>query len=191
MGPATDTLAPIGLPLLLLGAAVTLIGGGVAWWLHRKRAAASTSARLRRAGEDLLAGILIPNADAGQIHIDFALLTKKEILVVDVRDVAGHVFGSDTMQEWTVLNSSRRSTFPNPLPLLYDRVAAVRRLLPETPVRGCVAFTPRALFTKGFPPNVAMLDSLLEEVSAERPPDDDAAKDALRQAWARLREAAG
>ena len=141
--------------------------GGVGWYV-RHRSAMSIPARLRRAGDDLLAGVLIPNADTGQIHVDFALLTRHGIMIVDVRDIAGHVFGSETMQDWTVLGRNQRFTFSNPLPALYDRVAAVRRLLPDIPVRGYVAFTARADFSKGFPPNVVMLEALLGELAAAR-----------------------
>ena len=60
-----------------------------------------------------------------RIHIDYLLLTRQGVIVLDVRDVAGHVFGSEPMQEWTVLGRKRRFTFANPLPQLYDRMAAV------------------------------------------------------------------
>jgi len=172
-------VAAIGIGLLLL-----------TWWYLRRRAAASIGGRLRKAGEDMLAGVLIPNADGGQIHLEFAVLTRQGIVIIDVRDIAGHVFGSDAMQDWTVLGRNQRFTFPNPLPALYDRVAAVRRLLPDIPVRGWVAFTARAQFSKGFPPNVMMLEALIGELAATRNADNGPPADLLRTSWVHLREEA-
>ena len=94
------------------------------------------------------------------------------------------------MQDWTVLGRNQRFTFSNPLPALYDRVAAVRRLLPDIPVRGCVAFTSRANFSKGFPPNVVMLDALLGELAAARNSADGPPAELLQSAWSRLRQEA-
>jgi hypothetical protein len=181
----------VNLPVLVAGGLGLLAAAaGIAWWLARRRAAASLPARLRKAADDVLEGVLVPNADAGQIHLEFALLTRAGLVVVDVRDVSGNVFGSETMQEWTVLDRSRRFTFANPLPPLYDRVAAVRRIVPDLPVRGVVAFTAQAAFTKGFPPNVVLVDSLLAEIAAARASPDGPAADALQAGWAALRAAA-
>ncbi len=188
MAQAGTSALTFGYPAVaaLLGVAIAAATG--VWWLRRRRAARSTIARLRQACDDLLSSVLIPNAETGQIHLEYALLTGKGIVVVDVRDVAGNVFGSETMHEWTVLDAGRRFTFPNPLPVLYDRVAAVRRLLPDAPVRGCVVFTAKARFSKGLPPNVMMMDGLIADLVAERNSTTSlAAEELLRQAWSRLR----
>lgn len=191
MEQSVAEVSPVALPVLLAGfIAAAGVVAALIWWFLRHRAAASIPARLRRAGDDMLAGVLIPNADTGQIHLDYAVLTRMGIMIVDVRDIAGHVFGSETMQDWTVLGRNQRSTFSNPLPPLYDRVAAVRRLVPDIPVRGCVAFTARADFSKGFPPNTVMLDALLGELAAARSSQDGPPAELLRSAWARLREEA-
>lgn len=177
--------------LAIVAAALLLLGAALAWSIaRRRRAARSLPARLRRVCEDVLAGVLIPNADAGQIHLEYALLTRNGILILDVKDVEGHVFGSEAMQEWTVLTKRRRFTFANPLPALYDRIAAVKRLLPGVPVKGCVGFTRRADFSKGQPPNVLMLDRLLEDLAAGSPVEDGATAERLRAGWQLLREEA-
>jgi len=176
------------LPLLvglgLLGMAA--LAGAATWWHVRRRRAGSVPARLARVSQALLSGVLIPHVEGGHIHLQHVLLTRQGILVVDLRDIVGHVFGSESMQEWTVLDRSHRSTFSNPLPALYDRMAAVRRLVPEVPVRGLVVFTPGADFSKGYPPNVAMLDGLLEELGSMAESHDDPPADLLEGAWGRL-----
>lgn len=181
-----ETASSQWIPLAATAAALTCLAAGGIWLALRRRAARNVANRLRQAGDDLLAGVLLPNADAGQIHVEYAVLTRREVVVVDVRDIAGHVFGSEGMQDWTVLERNRRFTFPNPLPALYDRVAAVRRLVPEVPVRGVVAFSPRAQFSKGFPPHVVMLEVLLQELTAAKSATDGPPQDVMRAAWSQL-----
>jgi hypothetical protein len=107
-------------------------------------------------------GLVVPNADEGEIQIDHLLLTAGGLLIVDVKDVTGTVFGSDKMQEWTVISSERRFTFPNPQPALYDRIAALREIVGQVPVAGRILFLDGASFTKGVPSLVCSLDDLLQ-----------------------------
>ena len=55
--------------------------------------------------------LVIPNADGGEIQIDHLLLTAQGILIIDIKDVQGAVFGGDKMQDWTVISENRRFTF--------------------------------------------------------------------------------
>ena len=178
------------LVILLAACVIVVLPGACIWWYLRQQAARSIAARLKQASDGLLAGILVPGVDGGHIHLEYAALTRQGIVIVDVRDVAGNVFGSEPMQEWTVLGRKRRFTFANPLPALYDRIAAVKRLVPDVPVRGAVAFTARAEFSKGFPPNVVMLDTLLADLAAARNITDGLSPELLRGAWERLGQSA-
>jgi hypothetical protein len=176
--------------ILITASGVVVAAIVLGWWLlARRRRARSLPVRLGKACDDLLASVLVPNGEAGHIHIEYALLTPREIVILDTRDVEGNVFGSEAMQEWTVLARNRRFTFANPLPALYDRLAAVKRLLPDVPVAGYVGFTQRATFSKGQPPNVVMLDHWIDGV---RDPAAvaDVDTEVLRAAWKRLRSAA-
>jgi hypothetical protein len=139
---------------------------------------------------DRIEGLVIPNGDDGEIQIDHMLLTSRGLLVVDIKHVAGKVFGSDKMQDWTVIAADRRFTFSNPQPALYDRVAAVAHIVRQVPVSGRVLFLDGAEFTKGVPENVATLDELLAQFGEA---DKAAAKfkiDAFRPHWEQLRKAA-
>ena len=107
--------------------------------------------------------LVIPNADEGEIQIHHLVLTAQGLLIVDVKDVRGAVFGSDKMQEWTVIAEDRRFTFANPQHALYDRIAAVRQIVREVPVAGRIVFLDGAEFTKGVPSMVATLDEVIEE----------------------------
>ena len=85
------------------------------------------------------------------------------VVVVDIKDVQGNVFGSDKMDKWTVIADDKRFTFNNPQPALYDRIAAVRQIVRQVPVAGRVVFLDGATFTKGIPSLVCDLDDLQSE----------------------------
>ncbi len=107
--------------------------------------------------------IVIPDGEEGEIHIDHLALTAQGLLVIDVKDVTGAVFGSDKMQDWTVISADRRFTFANPQPALYDRIAAVRQIVRQVPVAGRIVFLDGASFKKGVPGLVTNLDELMDE----------------------------
>ena len=115
------------------------------------------------AGSENLVDVLVPDGMGGNFHVDFLLLTSLGILVVDLRDIHGNIFGGDQMSEWTVMNGAVRTTFTNPQSGLYDRIAAVRAVAGEVPVEGRVVFTRNGKFPKGLPKWTLMLDSLRSE----------------------------
>src|SRR6187399_2480506 len=87
--------------------------------------------------------VLVPDGMGAFMHVDYLMLTSRGVLVIDLRDVRGNIFGGDQMTEWTVMNGANRTTFVNPQHAIYDRVAAVRSLAGDLPVEGRVLFTRR------------------------------------------------
>ena len=114
-------------------------------------------------GSEHLHNVLVPDGMGAAMHVDYLLLTSRGVVVIDLRDVRGNIFGGDQMTEWTVMSGASRSTFQNPQHALYDRVAAVRALAGELPVEGRVLFTRRGKFPKGLPRWTLMVDSLRAE----------------------------
>ena len=152
---------------------------------NRKRTLAGV---LDAIGYDRINDVIIPNGDDGEILIDHLLLTSQGLLIVDIKDVSGIVFGSDKMQDWTVISSDRRYTFSNPQPALYDRIAAVRHIVRQVPVAGRILFLDGAEFRKGVPGLVCNLDDLLEQFGEK---DKSAAKvkvEALKPHWDLIRK---
>ncbi len=134
--------------------------------------------------------LVIPSADEGEIQVDHLLLTSQGLLILEIKEVEGAVFGSDKMQDWTVISDDRRFTFSNPQPALYDRIAAVRQIVRQVPVAGRVLFLDGAEFTKGVPGLVCTLDELAAEFGE---PDKKAAKfkiEAFRPHWELINKAA-
>ena len=146
---------------LLVGVLLLLL----IWLLYRfvKGRGSKLEQVLREISYERVHDLVIPNGDDGEILIDQLLLTSQGLLILELKDVEGAVFGSDKMEDWTVINAQRRYTFPNPQHGLYDRIAAVRQIVRQVPVAGRVLFLDGAEFSKGMPGLVATLDQLLEE----------------------------
>lgn len=154
------------LPEGVAAAAAVTVAALLVYWVVRRRVAArsrSVDQVVKQIGFEYLSNLVIPNGEGGEILIDHLVLTAEGLLVIDVKEVRGKVFGSDKMQEWTVITSDRRFTFPNPQPGLYDRIAAVRQIVRQVPVAGKILFLDEAEFTKGVPSLVCKLDDLLRD----------------------------
>ncbi len=117
----------------------------------RRRPRVDLDSEVRAVAVEAEHGVLMPNGMGGHIEIEHLLLTAGGVVVVDTKHVEGTIFGSDLMDEWTAIHQHRRFTFANPQHTLYDRVAAVRRLVGDVPVQGHVVFPPLANFSKGRP----------------------------------------
>ena len=136
----------------------------VMWFLYRRRAGGDHLQRvLKEIAFARIEGLVVPDSDGGEIQVDYLLLTSQGLLILHIKDVQGVVFGSDKMQDWTVISKERRFTFSNPQPALYDRIAAVKQIVRQVPVEGRVLFLDGAEFTKGVPSMVCTVDELLEE----------------------------
>ena len=136
----------------------------VGWLLFGRRSRPrSLETVLGEIAFERLEGLVIPKVDEGEIQIDHLVLTAQGLVVIDIEDVQGNVFGSNKMDQWTVIANDKRFTFNNPQPALYDRIAAVRQIVRQVPVAGRVVFLDGATFTKGIPNLVCDLDDLQAE----------------------------
>lgn len=173
---------------LILAAALLL--AGLVWLMFFRRGRPLEKA-LADISYDRIEALVIPKADEGEIQIDQLLLTSQGLLVLEVKDVQGTVFGSDKMSDWTVIADDRRYTFSNPQPGLYDRIAAVKQIVRQVPVDGRVLFLDGAEFTKGRPSLACDLEQLVAEFGE---PDKNAAKfkiEAFKPHWELIQKAAG
>lgn len=177
-----DSLPPIDVQFVAtaVGVAALLAGLFLLWrWHRRRRLRAARALAITNCGYEHLRDVLVPDGQGSTLHVDFLLLTARGLVVIDLRDVEGNIFGGDQMTEWTVMQRALRYTFPNPQTGLYDRIAAVRALAPELPIEGRAVFTSSGQFPKGLPRNTLMLDSL----AAEFPASDRQAMSAVLERW--------
>lgn len=143
-----------------------LVGGLIVWlavvW-RKRRAAGRIEAIIDSIAYEVLRNVLIPNGMDGQITLQYLLLTERGLLVLDVIERPGAIFGGDQMVEWTSIGKKTRYTFRNPQHVLYDRIAAVKLLAGSIPVDGRVVFTLRSEFPKGKSTYVMRVDELIGE----------------------------
>jgi hypothetical protein len=175
--------------ILIAGAAALGFGFSWAWrWYRHYRARKALRAAVTGGAADHLVDRLVPDGMGGGIHVDYLLLTLRGVVVIDLRDIRGNIFGGDQMAEWTVMDGARRFTFTNPQSALYDRIAAVKAVTGDVPVEGRIVFTRRGKFPKGLPKWTLMLDSMRSEFPAPdfMSPAESAAR--FREGWQRLKE---
>lgn len=174
---------------LVIGVAAALALLVVAALMYR-RWSQSTPVQINRAlkkiSHDQLNDVFFSDGMGGYIHIDALLLTNRGLLVVDIKDVPGTLFGADKMDEWVVMDGNRRHAFRNPLRALHDRVATVRQHARDINIEGYLVFTDRGKFTKGIPPETVMLSELVQTIG----PAGDDFPQAFDQAWRHLKEIA-
>lgn len=156
-------------PMLWLAAAVALVAAGavgVALWWRATAVAREVERVLRSSAHDAVRGVVVPEGGDGPVYIECVLVGARALVVLDLRDVRGAVFGAEKMDEWTVLDGVKRFTFRNPLVALHDRVNALRHHLgDEVEVQGRIVFSSRASFPKGVPPRSVALRELAVELA--------------------------
>jgi hypothetical protein len=182
-------LTPTAWGLIVAAAALGFVLSWAWRWYRHYRARKALRAAVTGGASEHLIDMMVPDGMGGGYHCDYLLLTNRGVVVIDLRDVQGNIFGGDQMAEWTVMDGAQRFTFTNPQSALYDRIAAVKAIGGELPVEGRIVFTRRGKFPKGLPKWTVMLDELRGEFTS---PDFDAPTDAAtayREGWQRIREA--
>jgi Nuclease-related domain len=161
-----------------------------AWrWYRYYRARKALRTAVTGGAADHLTNALVPDGMGGGFHVDFLLLTMRGVVVIDLRDVRGNIFGGDQMAEWTVMDGAQRYTFTNPQSALYDRIAAVKAVAGDIPVEGRIVFTRRGKFPKGLPKFTLMVDALRAEFPPVEYQSQTEATAPLSDGWRRIREA--
>lgn len=177
----TQTLLGAGLGLVLIVLLVLLWG-----WYRRRRARAALLAAVTGSAIEHQRDVLVPDGQGGWVHVDYLLLTARGCVVIDLRDIAGNIFGGDQMTDWTVMHRAQRYTFANPQTGLYDRIAVVRALVTDLPIEGRVVFSARGQFPKGLPRYTLMLESISAEFPAAEAQLAEQAQKMWREDWGRL-----
>jgi hypothetical protein len=182
-------LPPAAWVLMVCAAA---LGFALSWawrWYRQYRARKALRAAITVGSADYLIDTLVPDGMGSAFHVDFLLLTLRGVVVIDLRDVRGNIFGGDQMAEWTVMDGARRFTFTNPQSALYDRIAAVKAVAGDVPVEGRIVFTRRGKFPKGLPKWTLMIDALRAEfpLADFESPAESVAR--YREGWLRLKGA--
>lgn len=183
-----------GLPVWLwvvFGAAAV---GAAVFFIHEQvrlfRARRAIDNVISSVAYDELRNVLLPTGSGDQIHVNYLLLTQKGLLLIDLFDAHGVVFAGEKMEQWSIFGPKRHYMITNPLPMLYDRVAAVRQVAgDDVPVEGRIVFSMRGEFPKGRPGDVIRLDELQDAYPIVEKSAGGAAA-AFAGIWGRIRQVA-
>jgi len=161
-------LQPLLLGALLL-AVLLLVLAAVWYWRRRSRQLAQRlKGRIWGHAQD----VVIPDGMDGHIHIDHVLLTRRGLIVLELKELRGSVFGAEKMSEWVVIEEGRRYGFRNPLTELDERLAALRAFAEGIRIEAYVLIIGPVGFPKGRPERTLRMDDLadkLEPVNGDMP----------------------
>ncbi|MDH5229360.1 MAG: NERD domain-containing protein [Gammaproteobacteria bacterium] len=133
--------------------------------------------------------VIIEDGVEGEVTVDYCVLTPGGVLVLNVQNYPGVLFGADNIDLWTQLYQHKSYKFRNPLPYNQYCVQAIKSFFPPSlPVVGRVVFTSAGEFPKGIPESVSMLDQLHQDI--EYMLDGEVDADVV-EAWEELRQQAG
>jgi hypothetical protein len=182
----------LGLPLwvwiVFAVAALVALGYFVRQKVRMHRARKAIDNVISSVAYDELRNVLLPTGTGDQIHVNYLLLTQKGLLALDLFDVHGMIFAGEKMEQWSVFGPKRHFMISNPLPMLYDRVAAVRHFAgDDVPVEGRIVFSMLGEFPKGRPDTVIRLDELQDQYPVVERSASSAA--AFADVWERIKQA--
>jgi hypothetical protein len=151
---------------------------------RRRHARHNQVARLLRSlGGMYVRDLIIPDGVGGTIQTDYLVLLRGGVLVLDVKNYRGALFGAENAPLWSQMVRARSYKFTNPLPENTLRVQSLKLLLPSVPVIGRVVFTREGHFPRDIPAGVSMLDTLVDDLDAFAGP----ASLQYMEAWKRLK----
>lgn len=118
-------------------------------------------------GAKTLSNLRIPDGVDGELFIDHLVLNGNKVIVVNVKQYDGLIYGNETLDSWTQVVNQRNFQFSNPLYQMKHQVMAVKSLLPELEVDGTVLFAGRSHFPKRVPEGVLTLEDIPRRASKE------------------------
>ncbi|MDH3326802.1 MAG: NERD domain-containing protein [Gammaproteobacteria bacterium] len=100
----------------------------------------------------------------GNVHVDFLVYSKGRLIVLNVQDYPGMIFGGEKIDQWTQMFGGNSFKFTNPLDYSRVCVQVVKQRFPNIKVFGQVVFSHHGDFPKGIPEGVSRLDDLMSDI---------------------------
>lgn len=149
-------------------------------------------------GVKYLHDVVLPDGVDGLVFIDYLLLVPTGFVVLDTQYSSGHLFGGETVDQWSQVINNRTYKFNNPLYANQTACQAVQWNLQHNiesanpsadrqwQVHGWVAFSNAGNFPKGIPAQVSMIDELktnLAPLLTDNNYENKEIDEKLQQAW--------
>ncbi|MBI3774725.1 MAG: NERD domain-containing protein [Gammaproteobacteria bacterium] len=131
-----------------------------------------------------LKNVAFPDSMDGYVFVDYLLLTPAGIVVLDLQDYNGFIFGGPNIDQWTQMVRQRGYKFENPLHQNAWRLQIIRSFVKDAPLIGKVVFSSVSQFPKGIPEGVSHVSTLNEELALLF--DNKEMPEIVRKAWDEL-----
>jgi len=148
-------------------------------------------------GVKYLRDVVLPDGIDGLVFIDYLLLVPGGFVVLDTQHNEGHLFGGETVDQWSQVSNNKTYKFNNPL---YANQSACQALmwnlqhnidaedLPadlQWQVHGWVTFSSAGNFPKGIPAQVSMIDELKNNLSSliDSKAENNTVDESLKKSW--------
>ena len=142
--------------------------------------------------------IVLPDGVDGLVFIDYLLLVPNGIVVLDIHYSEGHLFGGETVDQWSQVVNNKTYKFNNPLYDNQNECQAViwnidqQKDLQEENNKtwetfGRIAFSNAGNFPKGIPEHVSMIDRLHSDLGALTEITQPVG-DSMRSIWDRIHD---
>ncbi len=115
---------------------------------------------VKKISGDFLANTSLDMGEDQYAYFDYILLHKDGIIVLELKDYAGHIFASEQINQWTQVLAGKSYKFTNPFFELERKIELLRQVLPGQKIQALILFTDSADFPKGRPQNVLLLKEL-------------------------------
>jgi len=151
---------------LLLILFIAIIIGGIFYKIYCKnRFVLKTRKQVKNISYDYIENAILDNGVDQYAQFDYLVLTQLGILVIEIKDYSGHIFGAEKIDEWTQIIDRKSYKFSNPFFDLDYKIELLKDLNKELRIDGVILFTDEADFPKGCPDNVINLKNLKDHYS--------------------------
>lgn len=154
---------------ILIGAMIT--GSAViavVWWRRGKarrsgrrgeKAVAKELSRLKKKDNIVLNDLLLPTANGKTSQVDHVVISTRGIFVIETKNHAGRISGSEQAQYWQQHLSSQSRGFYNPVLQNRSHLRAIRRHLPKLDAE---LFSTIVVFTEAWRIDIKADDIIIE-----------------------------
>ncbi len=126
---------------------------------------------VKKLGSKTLSNIKLPDGVDGEVYIDHIVLSGEKLIVLDVKQFDGLIYGNENLDQWTQVVNQKNFQFKNPLMQIQNHVLAVRSIVPELDIEGAVLFAGSSHFPKRRPEGVLVLNDLPKRAKDTAVPD--------------------
>ena len=196
------TSIPIDTLFYILEAVIALVVFGVIFfiWKQMKRGRHQRHAQkvIESLGRKFLHNAVLPDGVDGLAFIDYLILVPSGFIILDVEHIEGHLFGGETVDQWSQVVNNKTYKFNNPLYSIQRKCQAIIWNIeqqdsivkkPDWQTYGWVTFTNAGDFPKGIPRQASMIDNLKQNLG-ELVTSDQPISDELNKMWDELQDIA-